>query len=1113
MSIDSDGIAFFVMEGKMDDSRVDLWLHASGTPSYPRTSALPPLATPSPLHAFSSGVPGSSAASLSWTTLSGPGQMGVKGPLPSTMGAEWNGPDVVPLRGPGTLTDPDQAMGTSAQAAPAPGDRPTGDRPRSWWPFSRRQRAAKEAPASLPKAPEPAAPPRRSVSEPRGVHPVQDRGPTGMMDEERLLDDGLDEALERLAAAAAERGPGADPLRVGRLPKTLVRDAKMRSAQAHRKRHQDWQTWLAVAPPEGGMPPGGHRRAWLGKLHFWGGRKRDADSPPADAAASSAPPPGRSAARVTMAAPPALRDDRQPSPGSPAEAEAPSEAGSLPILPSPPPASSRLLSSPALSTSAPSPPASRSQPGDGDEALAPPPVPLPPLPLPLQARPSGAPLADGAARSTPKPAAAVSVSSVGLQRPPPGVVPPLRRTRYPSAAQLEGLPLREGQNRVRFVARGSAQVSASIFLWGAADRIIVSDVDGTITRSDVRGQLFPAFGKDWSHRGVAALYTHLARSGYRFVYITSRSIGQAEGTRRFLQRVHQLPLDGAGPAHLGLVSLSDLSASLAPAPSPTPSGSPSPHAPLGAAGPGPEGRSSATPVPPLPPNPLALSPTPPAGLTGRGLETAALPTCYPTPPTATLARMSFLGRAIGPPPTPAPTPVCGEAVGRQRSPTPLREGAPSGPSLSPNATLPPAPPPIFAPPAAGPAGRPPSPQLPEAAPVARGSGGASASLSLSPASATVPSADPQSARRAKLLARSAVARVQARQRLRLREEAALHAALQKQLRPWHRALLKEARPHPQRPAQVASGSATATATTGGEPATSPSPPSPLSVPCSAPAEPRSVPLPPTPAGLPSFEEVPPRGAAGPTPAAATATDIPSGPFDRLPTGPVITSPDRLLASFTREVCPPTRPAGLPACRPRAVVIFLLMAVLMAVVIFLLMAVVIFLLMAVVILSTSGGGHGRARQVLLRHPEYFKIPCLRELLACFPDPGALAGGFGNRQTDFLSYRAVGVPAGKIFLINPTGHVWAANTSFGSLWDLNALADEIFPPVEQPQTRSSEVFNSFQYWSAPFRPVGSVGSVGACTARQERHRHQQRAACRGPALRRGAPPTQKKRTRRQ
>lgn len=54
---------------------------------------------------------------------------------------------------------------------------------------------------------------------------------------------------------------------------------------------------------------------------------------------------------------------------------------------------------------------------------------------------------------------------------------------------------------------------AHIWLWSWKERIVISDIDGTITRSDVFGQILPFLGKDWTHSGVTELYTALAKQG------------------------------------------------------------------------------------------------------------------------------------------------------------------------------------------------------------------------------------------------------------------------------------------------------------------------------------------------------------------------------------------------------------------------------------------------------------------------------------------------------------------------------------------------------------------------------------------------------------------------
>lgn len=114
----------------------------------------------------------------------------------------------------------------------------------------------------------------------------------------------------------------------------------------------------------------------------------------------------------------------------------------------------------------------------------------------------------------------------------------LRRSLRPTPQQLESLDLKPGANSVCFTVSSSLQgeksVCGTIYLWPTDIKIVVSDVDGTITRSDVLGQLMPIVGRDWSHTGVAELFTKIKRSGYLILYLTARAIGQADATRDYL---------------------------------------------------------------------------------------------------------------------------------------------------------------------------------------------------------------------------------------------------------------------------------------------------------------------------------------------------------------------------------------------------------------------------------------------------------------------------------------------------------------------------------------------------------------------------------------------------
>ena len=112
-----------------------------------------------------------------------------------------------------------------------------------------------------------------------------------------------------------------------------------------------------------------------------------------------------------------------------------------------------------------------------------------------------------------------------------------------NSEQLHRLQLKEGRNDVVYTVishlQGVQQVQGRIFLWKSDSKIVISDVDGTITKSDVLGHLLTMMGKDWSHSGVACLYDLISKNGYKIVYLSSRAIGQANLTRDFLFSLRQ----------------------------------------------------------------------------------------------------------------------------------------------------------------------------------------------------------------------------------------------------------------------------------------------------------------------------------------------------------------------------------------------------------------------------------------------------------------------------------------------------------------------------------------------------------------------------------------------
>jgi phosphatidate phosphatase PAH1 len=112
-----------------------------------------------------------------------------------------------------------------------------------------------------------------------------------------------------------------------------------------------------------------------------------------------------------------------------------------------------------------------------------------------------------------------------------------------TSEQLKALGLKEGKNEVVYTVnshlQGEQSIRGRIFLWKWNCKIIVSDIDGTITKSDVLGHLYNMFGKDYNHPGIAKFYSQLVSNGYKIVYLSSRAIGQANVTREFLLGLRQ----------------------------------------------------------------------------------------------------------------------------------------------------------------------------------------------------------------------------------------------------------------------------------------------------------------------------------------------------------------------------------------------------------------------------------------------------------------------------------------------------------------------------------------------------------------------------------------------
>lgn len=118
--------------------------------------------------------------------------------------------------------------------------------------------------------------------------------------------------------------------------------------------------------------------------------------------------------------------------------------------------------------------------------------------------------------------------------------PQYAKTLRLTSDQLRSLNLKPGKNELSFgVNGGKAICTANLFFWKHNDPVVISDIDGTITKSDALGHMFTLIGKDWTHAGVAKLYTDITNNGYKIMYLTSRSVGQADSTRHYLRNIEQ----------------------------------------------------------------------------------------------------------------------------------------------------------------------------------------------------------------------------------------------------------------------------------------------------------------------------------------------------------------------------------------------------------------------------------------------------------------------------------------------------------------------------------------------------------------------------------------------
>ncbi|XP_064585926.1 phosphatidate phosphatase LPIN3 [Zonotrichia leucophrys gambelii] len=133
--------------------------------------------------------------------------------------------------------------------------------------------------------------------------------------------------------------------------------------------------------------------------------------------------------------------------------------------------------------------------------------------------------------------------TLAMKAPAQKPLPNFRKSLRLSSEQIGRLNLQDGPNEVAFSVttryQGTCRCEATIYLWNWNEKVVISDIDGTITRSDALGHILPQLGKDWTHPGIVKLFNKIHLNGYKFLYCSARAIGMAHITKGYLQRVNE----------------------------------------------------------------------------------------------------------------------------------------------------------------------------------------------------------------------------------------------------------------------------------------------------------------------------------------------------------------------------------------------------------------------------------------------------------------------------------------------------------------------------------------------------------------------------------------------
>ena len=101
--------------------------------------------------------------------------------------------------------------------------------------------------------------------------------------------------------------------------------------------------------------------------------------------------------------------------------------------------------------------------------------------------------------------------------------------------QLEKMNLKNGINKASIsIPDLNVKIPFSVFLYNQDTKLILTDIDGTITTSDFRGVVGAHLGLDVHHIGVVEFLHKVAKNGYIIIYLTARPLALDLQTRKYL---------------------------------------------------------------------------------------------------------------------------------------------------------------------------------------------------------------------------------------------------------------------------------------------------------------------------------------------------------------------------------------------------------------------------------------------------------------------------------------------------------------------------------------------------------------------------------------------------